>query len=74
MVPFFAASEKLMYHKPGLKNERLSSLSSLQILNRHNSAILAHRINVWLPCCSSWQADFKYVDKYHVIKKMEALF
>ena len=43
-------------HKPGLKNESLLSLSSfstLQALIRHNSAILARRLKLWLPFCLS---------------------
>ena len=61
MVPFFTGFEKPIRHKPGLKNEKPSSLSlfsTLRALNHHNSVILAH---LWPPFCLSWQADSKYV-------------
>ena len=67
MVPFFAASEETR-----IKTARRSSsliLSTFQALNRHNLAILARRLKLWPPFCSSWQAD----SKYHVISKMPAL-
>ena len=76
MVPFFAASKKLIRHKPGLKIARRlfsSSFSSFQALNRHNSAILARRLKLWLPFYSSWQADSKYIYKYHVMSNIAAL-
>ena len=73
MVPFFAASEKT---RSGLKIARRSSsssFSSFRALNRHNLAILARRLKLWPLFCSSWQADSKYIYKYHVISNMAAL-
>ena len=62
MVPFIAASEETL-HKPGLRNERLSLslFSTLRALNCHDSTILARRTNLWLPFCSSYQADSKCI-------------
>ena len=37
------------------------SVFTFQVLNRHNSAILAPILKLWPPCCLSWQADSKYI-------------